>query len=370
MATAENNTGYDFLVFIGRFAPFHTGHLRVVTEGLKRAKKLVMLLGSSKEARSLRNPWTWEERKEMILASLPSEDAKRVIVIPLLDHLYNDQEWLSGVQMAVQGIACQYHAGIDGKLKMGLIGHKKDNSSYYLELFPQWNRFGSVAVEPVYYDDRGEKRPVSSSAIREAFFSHRLDSETYRCGDVQGMLPPAVHEKLLKFQNTREYQELREEFAFIEKYRAGWAAAPYPPTFVTVDAIVVQSGHCLLVERKARPGKGLLALPGGFVDQKETLEDAVMRELREETRLKVPEPVLRGSIKNVRTFDDPYRSARGRTITTAFLIVLNPDAKGLPAVKGGDDAKRAEWIPLGDIESEKMFEDHFHIIKAMVGMLK
>ena len=367
MANQKDDSGFDFLVFIGRFAPFHAGHLKVVTEGLKRAKKLIILVGSAKEARSVRNPWTWEERKEMILSAISPDDSGRVTVIPLLDHLYNDHEWLQSVQMAIQGVTCQYHAGVSDKLRIGLIGHKKDNSSYYLEMFPQWNKFGNISVDPFFYDDKGDKKPVSSSFIRGIYFKFRLDSETYKCDNIQGLMPASVFNFLLKFQGTREYEELKEEFAFVEKYRAGWAAAPYPPTFVTVDAIVIQSGHCLLVERKAKPGQGLMALPGGFVDQHETLEDAMIRELREETRLKVPAPVLKGSIKSVRVFDNPYRSARGRTITTAFLIVLNPDAKGLPPVKGGDDARSAGWVALGDIESEKMFEDHFHIIKAMMG---
>ena len=131
--------------------------------------------------------------------------------------------------------------------------------------------------------------------------------------------------------------------------------------------VVVQSGHILLVERKARPGKGLFALPGGFVDQGETLINACIRELREETRLKVPEPVLHGSLKGQRVFDDPYRSARGRTITHAFMFDLKPDTS-LPKVKGGDDAKSAFWLPLSALQPERLFEDHFHIIRAMTGM--
>jgi bifunctional NMN adenylyltransferase/nudix hydrolase len=135
--------------------------------------------------------------------------------------------------------------------------------------------------------------------------------------------------------------------------------------FITVDAVVVQSGHILLIERKAQPGKGLMALPGGFLDANETLKSAVIRELREETRIKVPAPVLAGSITKTQVFDDPYRSARGRTVTHAYLIELKGDK--LPKVKGGDDAAHAFWVPFAEVKPEMMFEDHFHIIQALVG---
>jgi bifunctional NMN adenylyltransferase/nudix hydrolase len=89
-------------------------------------------------------------------------------------------------------------------------------------------------------------------------------------------------------------------------------------------------------------------------------------ELREETRLKVPAPVLRGSIRERRVFDAPHRSERGRTITHAYLIELAP-APELPKVKGGDDARHAFWLPLAQLEPERLFEDHYFIIQAMLG---
>ncbi len=145
---------------------------------------------------------------------------------------------------------------------------------------------------------------------------------------------------------------------------SAWSNAPYPPIFVTVDAIVIQSGHVLLVERKAYPGKGLQALPGGFIRGDESLPAACIRELREETQLKVPGPVLKGSIRARRVFDAPFRSQRGRTITHGFLIELAP-APQLPKVKGGDDARHAFWLPLAELAPEMLFEDHYHIIQAM-----
>ena len=140
----------------------------------------------------------------------------------------------------------------------------------------------------------------------------------------------------------------------------------YPRIEHTVDAVVIQSAHVLLIRRRAEPGRGQWALPGGFLNPEERMLDGAIRELREETKIKVPEAVLRGSIKASQPYDDPHRSERGRLITQAFLFQL-PDQIELPKVKGSDDADKARWVPLADLKADELFEDHYFIIKDMIG---
>ena len=156
---------------------------------------------------------------------------------------------------------------------------------------------------------------------------------------------------------------------YLEKYKKQAAAYPYPIIFVTADAVVMQAGHVLMVQRGADPGNGLWALPGGFVDATgdRTMEDAALRELREETGIKVPEKVLRGSIRGNHVFAAPDRSQRGRTITHAIHIALEDGEWNLPKVKGSDDAARAKWIPISRLNSEEIFEDHYDIIQYFLG---
>ena len=336
---------YDFLVFIGRFQPFHLGHQSVICAALQQADRVIILVGSSRQPRSLRNPWTFSERKQFIKASFTEDDSQRISIAPLLD-TYNDLSWVRLVQQTVEGIVCQYPITLGEKPRIGLIGHNKDHSSYYLSLFPQWKGINVDSYQQ-----------LAATPMRDFYFSKAKVPEG---------LPTTTATALEKNLVSDEYQHLSNEYRFTQRYKKSWEVAPYPPTFVTVDAVVVQSGHILLVERKARPGKGLLALPGGFVDQNETLKNAVIRELREETRIKVPAPVLLGSISKQEVFDNPNRSLRGRTITHAYLFALKDDFRGLPKVKGGDDAKHAFWLPLAKIDPEKLFEDHFHIIEAMI----
>jgi bifunctional NMN adenylyltransferase/nudix hydrolase len=350
---------FDFLVFIGRFQPFHQGHLSVVQQGLRDAERVIILIGSAHRPRNIRDPWTVEERAEMIRSAVSVQDAERVITAPLMDVLYNDELWVRNVQATVQGLVTAHHAARHRAPVIGLVGHSKDHSSYYLKLFPHWD---SVAVDNV--------EGLNATQIREALFSPDdtqagmayLDTETGTAA-----LPKPINRQLQRFVTGDAYQSIRQELAFIAAYKAGWSNAPYAPTFVTVDAVVVQSGHVLLITRKAFPGKGQLALPGGFINEHERLEEAMLRELREETRLKVPAPVLKGSIRRQQVFDSPYRSTRGRTITHAFYIELPPDTS-LPKVKGGDDARHAQWVPLASLDPRQMYEDHYDIIQEMVGM--
>ncbi|MEM7252311.1 MAG: bifunctional nicotinamide-nucleotide adenylyltransferase/Nudix hydroxylase [Pseudomonadota bacterium] len=344
------NEAFDFLVFIGRFQPFHNGHLSVISAGLKAAEHVIVLCGSAHQPRSVRNPWTVPERESMIRGATDQVESRRVHIAPLMDAVYNDESWVRNVQATVNGLVTAHHSVPHREPKVGLIGHSKDLSAYYLNLFPQW---GSVEVENC--------DGISATQIREAILA---DEGTEHYASV---LPPNVQIDVAAFRKTDAFAAVKGEHQFVKKYQEAWSTAPYPPTFVTVDAVVIQSGHVLMVERKARPGKGLLALPGGFVDGREKLVDACLRELREETRLKVPAPVLKGSIREQRVFDDPFRSARGRTITHAFYIELEPN-KTLPKVKGGDDAKHAMWVPLADLNPTRLFEDHYFIIQELIGM--
>lgn len=343
---------YNISVIIGRFQPVHKAHLDIIKQSLLISNNLIIIIGSDNQPRTPKNPFTSYEREQMIINSLPEEIYSRIIFSRMEDSIYNTQEWVRNVQDIVLTESIQNVPNWIDDSSTVLIGHHKDTSSFYLDMFPQWE-----SIEIPLIDD------LHSTDIREIYFNPNNNGTI-------GNLPEGVKTFLREFEQTDEFQTLREEWECIESYKESWKAAPYPPTFVTTDAVVIQSGHILLVKRRASPGKGLYALPGGFLDQNESMEDGMIRELREETKIKVPEKVLRGSIKKSRVFDAPQRSLRGRTITNAFLIEL-PASTPLPKVKGSDDAEKAMWIPLNDFYKmqDRLFEDHFHIILKMIGDL-
>jgi len=92
----------------------------------------------------------------------------------------------------------------------------------------------------------------------------------------------------------------------------------------------------LLIQRGADPYKGCWAFPGGFMNMDETTEQCAIRELEEETGLKVT------TIQQIGAYSKVDRDPRGRTITVAYLAIIDKPAQ----VTGQDDAAKAEWFPL------------------------
>lgn len=345
---------YDYLVFIGRFEPFHNGHAAVARHALTRAKKLIFLVGSADTPRTIKNPWSVGERAVMIQSAL-AQAADRLIIRPLRDHLYNESQWIATVQRTVAEAIKADGATADARI--GLIGKDKDASSYYLQEFPQWDLVDVKHTET-----------LSATELRRYLYEANHVDTHGGLMLIRANVPGPVFDMLDAFRrNSPAFNQLVAEHKFIENYRSAWRDAPYPPTFVTTDAVVVHSGHVLLVRRRAEPGKGLWALPGGFVGQDEAIQEACLRELREETRLRIPPPVLKGSIKGCHVFDHPERSLRGRTITHAFHFDF--PAGDLPEVRGGDDADKARWIPVSEAldMGPQLFEDHLHILEFFLG---
>jgi bifunctional NMN adenylyltransferase/nudix hydrolase len=335
---------YDTLVLIGRFQPLHSAHLEIIKRATALTDQLVIICGSANQPRTYKNPFTFDERARMI------KDATRglnmqVYVEPNTDTIYNDQAWA----VRVQGIVSKYR--VLGGAGVGIIGHKKDDSSFYLDMFPQW---GYEDVELIEF--------LSAVDIRDLYFKW-----TFNSNFIKNVVPETTYDFLMEFRKSEEFAQIIREREFIAEHNKQYAGLKYPPIFSTADAVVICSGHVLMIKRRAEPGKGLWALPGGYVNAKtdKSVEDAAIRELREETQIKVPAPVLRGSIVRSKVFDAIDRSPRGRIITHAFHIQL-PDGE-LPKVKGSDDAEKARWVPIAEVKSEECFEDHYEIISHFVG---
>ena len=131
----------------------------------------------------------------------------------------------------------------------------------------------------------------------------------------------------------------------------------YPRPAVTADCIVItreDDAKVLLIQRADEPYKGCWAFPGGFMNMDETTEECAIRELEEETGLKVNDTHQIGAFSKV------DRDPRGRTITVAYLAIID---KPTPVV-GQDDAAVAEWWPLSALP--QLAFDHDEIMAVAI----
>lgn len=138
----------------------------------------------------------------------------------------------------------------------------------------------------------------------------------------------------------------------------------WPRPMVTVDAVILsfvdKQQKVLLINRRKEPYKGMWALPGGFIELDEELEESATRELQEETGLG------NVSLRQLRAFGKIGRDPRGRQISIAFMgIVDRPQDK----VKGGDDAREARWFDINKLPEQLAF-DHNEIISVALDELK
>lgn len=351
-------TAARIAVCIGRFQVLHRGHLASVQRALDLAPRCVVVLGSAHQARSPRNPFTWEERAALLRLALPAADRERIDILPVRDY-YDEAAWVRAVRRGVAAL----HPGLraeEGPAPVVLVGHRKDATGAYLDHFAGWRR-----------DDSGLWPDLHGTALRDAYFdAHGRGATALEAAlaAMAGQVPPATVDFLRAWALLPAYAAVAEEWAALRAEKAKWAGAPYAPTFVTVDTVVQCAGRILLIRRARAPGKGLWAVPGGFLEPRETVYQSALRELQEETGLHLLPTDMAAALRSVRVFDHPDRSQRGRVITHAHHFDLG--GRMPPEVAAADDAEAARWVPLEQLAGmENQFhEDHFHMLDAFLGL--
>jgi bifunctional NMN adenylyltransferase/nudix hydrolase len=178
---------YNYLIYIGRFQPFHNGHKYIIEEGLKISNNIIIFCGSSNQTRTLKNPFTYTERRKCILNSF-SKLYRNKIHIKSLDDCENDIEWIKRVEKIVENTP---------ENRVALIGHTKDNSCYYLKLFEKWKYF-----EIKNFAD------IDATYIRNVIFN---TNDKYQIENtIKKLVPPEVLKFILDFLDTKLYLDLKD----------------------------------------------------------------------------------------------------------------------------------------------------------------
>lgn len=360
--TSKSPETADTINFILRGQPQHNAHAKTMEVAAQSCGTLNLIYGSANQPRDENNPFFQEERIEVgrrITADFKQRFNCDVNFMSVENSMYNNTQWAKWVDEAAKPYC-------NGTTR--LIGHSKDETSFYLHMFPQWGK-------PILTD---QFDILDATTIRDLYFSKKNNLDFFR-----NVCPDATMSFLEEFMQTEAYDYICEEAAFIKNYLKQFEAYPYPPIFQTGDAIVIKAGHVLMGTRRSHPGKDLDAFPGGYMNAKTyvnkqgklikadpSLVDTAIRELIEEVKIKVPEKILRKNIVAEKRFDHEKRDRRGRVITTTQLILLDdPDNPELPDVKGRDDLRSAGWKLIGDVKRRNTYADHYDQLLWAQGQL-
>jgi bifunctional NMN adenylyltransferase/nudix hydrolase len=194
---------FNTLVYIGRFQPFHKAHLETIKIASKQCKNLIIIVGSNSAHRTLRNPFTSDERIEMIKGTIDefNEHCKddesinvNLLYETVVDCPEDDSIWCGRVKRAVEKDSLNSE-------NVGIIGHVKDDSSFYLKLFPEWEH---VNVDKIY--------DIDASSIRNSLFTENMNSQL---DDYLQHISVFTHEFLKRFTSSSHYEKLNNEFTLL-----------------------------------------------------------------------------------------------------------------------------------------------------------
>ena len=172
----------ELAVIIGRFQPFHLGHLALLEKALALAPRALVVVGSAPGPRMAKNPFTAEERIESIRQSLAPEQRANVSFASVRDY-YDEPRWAGAVKAAV----ARETTGT-----VALVGFRKDDSSAYLSLFPEWREHALP-----------RQAPIDGTALRRAYFE---SVEAELPPELAAAVPAAVARFLQDFRRSPHFE--------------------------------------------------------------------------------------------------------------------------------------------------------------------
>ena len=336
-----------------RGQPFTLAHDDVKKKAFEVADKVIFFLGSRNKPRTIENPFTYGERFAMLTSNLDNHGIYDSRIYPLDDFIYDDEKWKKQIDDVVFR-QCQ-NFGVKNASEICIVGGAKDE--WYMKLFPEYKKI-PMSPRLICYDGVALV-PLNATDVRDAFFNKSYSASK---DDLKHMLPQPTIDYLNEWRNGKWFSYIAEEFATIKSNRKRFGLGPS----LTCDNVITQNGCVLLVKRKNHPGKGLWAVPGGFLDLGETLEEGAFRELQEEASATITLDEFRRKYRvcsNI--YDNPRRSIASRIVTSAYFISLPSDFE--LKTTAGDDAAQTKMFRLSEVKgmAHMMYDDHWAIIEDL-----
>lgn len=323
---------FDLTVEIGKTDPPHLGHYDGSESYYFLADKHLRLVGSAGFSPNLRVALPYEQRRLLLETGTRLRRYPDVEILPLRDY-GDDARWQEEVRRTVSTVA-------PGATKVLLIGASKDESSYYLKLFPEWEFFEAPMR-------RHGGRIVSASELRLAWLEGTLSEH-------KELLDEWAYQYLLSLSGSEVHRRLGEELEHLR-------SLALPSLIKALDGVVVCHDHLLLVRRSSYIGRGLLALPSlSSIDGEDGLS-RLMGHLEE--LIAVESRELRASLSQAPVEMRSWRFYGSKSIVTGIPLYLPFDY--LPEIR----EEGVKWVPLQELPAvfSEVWADQMLLIEKILG---
>ncbi len=286
---------YDYALLIGRFQPFHRGHFALYQKACLLADKVIVVIGSHQRSSSLLDPWTSEERCKMISQHCRTMPPSFLF---MQDSAYNFPEWRRRLKTMLR--AQLQLDGADENASVVVLGHLRDQSSYYLKFFEPWH----------FYAVAEQANGCNASDIRKALFEARLDA-------VDSELDANNLDFIKQWTNTDAFMRLANEYRDLEIASRNLQAKTSEQR--SVLACLVYRDFVVLEHRDTHPGKGQFALPEKILDDTQEPNQEVSQLFKE-----LDQDVGAAGVQhsNHAVFDQLRRDPRGKLTSYADCWLL------------------------------------------------
>lgn len=321
-------------LIIGRFQPLHEGHLDLINHALEAADKVLVLVGSTNKLPDFKNPFSYEERLQLLEGVYASNLDVQFRPLPDRD---TDDEWASDVIGHVLSIE-------EDPTEVMLFCNPRDEAFYRKTL-----------VFPVTTIDNVK---ISATDIRNQWYFDSLISQAV----------PPVTRKLL--EECADYPRLRMEYT-TTTHMADRKTQGHPfgnPMEPVSFAVIIQDGQVLLGRRGGPRGAGQMGLPGGFVENTETTLDACMRETKEELGLDLKGLISNGqAVCMAQAVSENLGDLGVRTLGVNYLFVIK-EGITLDITLDNKETTGYSWVPYLDICEDRalLFFNHNYIVRQLL----